>query len=294
LKSTINISFPIIIVCVKGYRYSFNGQERDDEIAGAGNIMTAEFWEYDTRLGRRFNIDPRHFAWESPYSVMGDNPIVNSDIKGDKWKNGHEKEKKDAEGKVKESQENLDNKQKNFNDKYKDVDPTSLKGKLRKEYKSDLKEVDKARDKLSGAMYELDLATTKYNAADLVIQEFSKQAPDAYNYWENYKIGDKDVEINVSVTNLPVPSGDLESTTYNPNYPQGGASVLLRVSPEYKVDKIQLNVEVMAHGLGHAWSDWHNAIRNGSENNANLYARIILNGIKGDKNPKHFIEQFEK
>lgn len=33
------------------YSFSFNGQERDDEIAGEGNIITAEFWEYDTRLG---------------------------------------------------------------------------------------------------------------------------------------------------------------------------------------------------------------------------------------------------
>jgi hypothetical protein len=44
---------PIGYLCnsEKGYRYRFNGQEGDDEIAGIGNIMTAEFWEYDTRLG---------------------------------------------------------------------------------------------------------------------------------------------------------------------------------------------------------------------------------------------------
>ncbi|MDZ4667997.1 MAG: hypothetical protein SGJ00_08945, partial [bacterium] len=35
------------------YRFGFGGQERDDEIAGIGNTMTAEFWEYDARLGRR-------------------------------------------------------------------------------------------------------------------------------------------------------------------------------------------------------------------------------------------------
>lgn len=40
---------------VNPYRYAFNGQERDDEIAGQGNIMTAEYWEYDARLGRRWN-----------------------------------------------------------------------------------------------------------------------------------------------------------------------------------------------------------------------------------------------
>jgi hypothetical protein len=35
------------------YRYGFNGQEKDDEIAGSGNSYTAEYWQYVTRLGRR-------------------------------------------------------------------------------------------------------------------------------------------------------------------------------------------------------------------------------------------------
>jgi hypothetical protein len=33
-----------------GYRFSLNGQEKDDEIYGKGNTTTAEFWEYDGRL----------------------------------------------------------------------------------------------------------------------------------------------------------------------------------------------------------------------------------------------------
>jgi len=64
------------------YRYSFNGQERDDEIAGAGNIMTAEFWEYDTRLGRRWNLDPISYHWQSPYVTLNNNPIFNCDPAG--------------------------------------------------------------------------------------------------------------------------------------------------------------------------------------------------------------------
>lgn len=65
------------------YRYGFNGQEKDDEIAGAGNINTAEFWEYDTRLGRRWNTDPVVKPWESPYACFSDNPIYYKDVKGD-------------------------------------------------------------------------------------------------------------------------------------------------------------------------------------------------------------------
>ncbi len=58
-----------------GYRYGFNGQEHEDEIAGIGNINTAEFWEYDTRLGRRWNGDPVVKPWESVYVCFGNNPI---------------------------------------------------------------------------------------------------------------------------------------------------------------------------------------------------------------------------
>ncbi len=39
------------------YRYGMNGQEKDDEIAQG--IYTAMYWEYDSRLGRRWNLDPK-------------------------------------------------------------------------------------------------------------------------------------------------------------------------------------------------------------------------------------------
>ncbi len=65
------------------YRFQFNGQEKDDEVAGTGNTMTAEFWEYDVRLGRRFNLDPKYTQFESRYSVNGNNPIYYLDPRGD-------------------------------------------------------------------------------------------------------------------------------------------------------------------------------------------------------------------
>ncbi|OYU96713.1 MAG: hypothetical protein CFE21_00045 [Bacteroidetes bacterium B1(2017)] len=64
------------------YRFSFNGQERDDEVAGLGNINTAEFWEYDTRLGRRWNLDPEPHLGLSDYSCFGNGPIINVDPLG--------------------------------------------------------------------------------------------------------------------------------------------------------------------------------------------------------------------
>jgi hypothetical protein len=67
----------------RNYRYGFNGQEKDDEVAGNGNSYTAEFWQYDSRLGRRWNVDPKPVAWESVYAVNRNNPIWYSDPKGD-------------------------------------------------------------------------------------------------------------------------------------------------------------------------------------------------------------------
>jgi RHS repeat-associated protein len=68
---------------LKNYRYGFNGQEKSDEIAGNGNHNTAEFWEYDTRLGRRWNLDPRSNVSISSYSAFSNNPIAFSDPLGD-------------------------------------------------------------------------------------------------------------------------------------------------------------------------------------------------------------------
>jgi len=66
------------------YRYGMNGQENDDEITGNhGTHTSAEFWEYDTRTGRRWNIDPVLATWESPYACFANNPIRYSDVNGD-------------------------------------------------------------------------------------------------------------------------------------------------------------------------------------------------------------------
>lgn len=64
------------------YLYGFNGQEKDDEVSGAGNSYTAEFWQYDSRLGRRWNIDPVVYAWQSSYAAFNNNPVYFADPSG--------------------------------------------------------------------------------------------------------------------------------------------------------------------------------------------------------------------
>ena len=82
------MDFPV--TCTTGYRFSFNGQEKVDEISGSGNHNTALFWEYDTRLGRRWNIDPVVKQWMSSYHAFSNNPIAKIDPNGakDDWVEG--------------------------------------------------------------------------------------------------------------------------------------------------------------------------------------------------------------
>ena len=68
-------------VGVGSYRYGFNGQEKSTEIND--QLTTALFWEFDSRIGRRWNVDPKPNISFSPYSCFVGNPIFNSDPLGD-------------------------------------------------------------------------------------------------------------------------------------------------------------------------------------------------------------------
>ena len=62
------------------YRYSHNGHEKEEEIFSGAN--SAEFWMYDSRIGRRWEIDPITYAWQSPYACFNNNSIYFDDPKG--------------------------------------------------------------------------------------------------------------------------------------------------------------------------------------------------------------------
>jgi RHS repeat-associated protein len=65
------------------YKYGFQGQEMDDEMFNQeGNSYTAEYWQYDARLGRRWNLDPIVKVHESPYATFANNPIWFTDPNG--------------------------------------------------------------------------------------------------------------------------------------------------------------------------------------------------------------------
>jgi RHS repeat-associated protein len=104
------------------YRYGFNGMEKDDELAGAGNSYTTEWRQLDTRIGRWLSTDPVVHSQFSPFSSFDNNPIYYIDPKGSNaWKptkdGGWEAEKgdgawtlsEDAETSYEEAKESMEN-----------------------------------------------------------------------------------------------------------------------------------------------------------------------------------------
>ena len=67
-----------------GYRFGFQGSEKDNEFKGDGNSYTTEFRQYDPRIGRWLSVDPlmAKFPWQSPYVAFDNNPIYYNDPRG--------------------------------------------------------------------------------------------------------------------------------------------------------------------------------------------------------------------
>ena len=72
-----------------GYRYGFNGMERDNESKGFGNDLSTYFRGYDPRLGRWKSVDPVTKAMESAYVGFGNNPVLFVDPRGDEIHPGY-------------------------------------------------------------------------------------------------------------------------------------------------------------------------------------------------------------
>lgn len=70
------------------YRYGFQGQEKVEEL-GVGHT-TAQFWEYDASLGRRWNVDPAYKHYISNYVAFGNNPLIFVDPLGNDWFVNHQ------------------------------------------------------------------------------------------------------------------------------------------------------------------------------------------------------------
>jgi RHS repeat-associated protein len=68
----------------ESYRYGFQGQEKDDEVKGAGNSVNYEYRMHDPRIGRFFAVDPltKSYPWYTPYSFSGNKVIHMMELEG--------------------------------------------------------------------------------------------------------------------------------------------------------------------------------------------------------------------
>jgi RHS repeat-associated protein len=69
----------------EGYRYGFNGKEKDPEgMGGGGNTYDYGFRIYNTNLAKFLSVDPlfKSYPWYTPYQFAGNDPIRNIDIDG--------------------------------------------------------------------------------------------------------------------------------------------------------------------------------------------------------------------
>ena len=69
---------------VGGYRYGFQGQEGDDEMAGDGNSVFFKYRIHDPRIGRFLSVDPltASYPFYSPYAFSGNRVIDMIELEG--------------------------------------------------------------------------------------------------------------------------------------------------------------------------------------------------------------------
>src|SRR5690606_27472100 len=72
-------------------KHGMNGQEKENGITPG--TYSAEFWMYESRLGRRWNIDPKPNVSISGYATFANNPVVFADLYGDTVKFASDKAK---------------------------------------------------------------------------------------------------------------------------------------------------------------------------------------------------------
>ena len=66
------------------YRYGFQGQEKNDETKGSGNIYDFKFRIYDPSIGRFLSVDPlsSSYPWNSSYAFSENRVIDGVDLEG--------------------------------------------------------------------------------------------------------------------------------------------------------------------------------------------------------------------
>jgi RHS repeat-associated protein len=68
----------------RSYRYGFQGQEKDDEVKGAGNSVNYKYRMHDPRIGRFFAVDPlsAKYPWNSSYAFSENRVLDAVELEG--------------------------------------------------------------------------------------------------------------------------------------------------------------------------------------------------------------------
>ena len=83
-KTTHYQSFTPQSTNIGGYRYSFNGQEGDNEVYEIGGFQSYGFRMYDTRIARFWGVDPlaKDYPMLTPFQFASCSPILCIDVDG--------------------------------------------------------------------------------------------------------------------------------------------------------------------------------------------------------------------
>lgn len=254
-------------------------------IAGIGNHNTAKFWEYDTRIARRWNLDPVPQISISDYAVMGDNPIWRNDVLGDEFRNtSREKLNKNLNDR-KDALDKLDGLR-----TQRDRAGSSLKGK-------DLKKLNQEINKTERQIHRLDKSiqanTLLADFVDGALEKMKDVNPEWYNYWDNLKVKNtrtKQVEnviIGVSASTLihykdgspTTESIDIGMLSGGVPYANMKLEMPIGLTNADRTIKLTERARDAAHAVGHLWMMWQNIEKKGendAEGQANKYMERVF------------------
>ena len=166
------------------YRFGHNGQLKDDEISGSENMYTAEYWEYDSRLIRRWNTDPVVKPWESGYATFANNPIWYSDPLGDEVVNGD----KIVADRYKQKRDNVNKDLSDFKSTHGISD-----GMKRKDFlanggcKSEWKEYKSLGKELRNVTKDFNAWDSRANTTQGIIDSLATNSPNLFNEVDKQK-----------------------------------------------------------------------------------------------------------
>lgn len=232
--------------CEEVYRSGLNTQEKDNEIYGTGNCYSAEFWQYDPRLGRRWNTDPVLKEWESSYATISNNPILFIDPKGDDVVNGDRL----VADRKKGAMENANHKLSDFKTNHKIGDDTKRKDFLAQEgTEKEWREYKVLRKEAKNAKNEFNQWDARANVTQRIINEWKISAPNLFN------------EVDKQSTNFILSSFDFDPSrdnafgattpTYTGDAMNANAPPSMKVRIAQQVNVSSIDPETGEYSLNH-------------------------------------------